>query len=193
MPKYACYKIDYRYPTIVLKADTVQLIRFQFVHGVRSSPEAWRKSVNETIALTRSDVLYYACWLFPPMRLNLSPLLRNGQLLERRRHGGVDTFEPSDSVAIYHRHNEWVRKVVPKDQLLEFNPADGWRPLCEFLGVPLPRGSDGSLIDYPRTNDSAVYRRMWAVLMLVGFASWVLLFGSLYFGATSLLRSNERK
>ena len=127
-----------------------------------------------------SPALYYACWLFPPMRLNMSPLLKNGQLCDRRRHDGVDVFEPKDSVEIYHRHNDWVRRVVPKDQLLEFNPSEGWQPLCKFLGLPAPRDADGILIEYPRTNDSAVYRRMCAFLMLIGLGSWVLLFGTIY-------------
>ena len=34
----------------------------------------------------------------------------------------------------YSRHNAFVRSVVPKDQLLEFNAKQGWGPLCEFLG-----------------------------------------------------------
>jgi hypothetical protein len=33
-----------------------------------------------------------------------------------------------------------VRKIVPKENLLEFNVADGWEPLCEFLGDRIPAG-----------------------------------------------------
>lgn len=38
----------------------------------------------------------------------------------------------------YEYHNEQVRKVVPKEDLLEFNVKQGWGPLCEFLGVEVP-------------------------------------------------------
>ena len=114
------------------------------------------------------------------MRLSLHPLLSNGQLCDRRRHGGVDVFEPKDSVDIYHRHNDWVREVVPKDRLLEFNPADGWEPLCKFLGVPVPKSADGRPIDYPRTNDKAQYKIMVRVLMAAGLLSWALLAGLSY-------------
>lgn len=120
------------------------------------------------------------------MRLNLHPLLRNGQILERRRHNGVDTFEPKDSVEIYHRHNEWVRKVVPRERLLEFNPSEGWGPLCKFLRVPVPRDPDGKIMEYPRTNDSAQYGRMVAILMLIGGLSWAFLFGTIYLGGSYL-------
>lgn len=117
------------------------------------------------------------------MRLNLHPLLRNGQLCDRRRHGGVDVFEPKDSVAIYHRHNEWVRKIVPKDRLLEFNPAQGWEPLCDFLGVPAPRDAAGKIMAYPRTNDTAQYRKMCRFLMLIGLLSWLISFLAIFLAA----------
>ena len=125
------------------------------------------------------------------MRLNLSPLLKNGQLSDRRRHDGVDVFEPKNSVEIYHRHNNWVRRVVPKDQLLEFNPTEGWQPLCKFLDVPVPRGVDGHFLEYPRTNDSALYRRMFAFLMLIGLGSWALLFGTIYLIISYLLKESR--
>ncbi|GJJ09201.1 hypothetical protein Clacol_003423 [Clathrus columnatus] len=33
------------------------------------------------------------------------------------------------------RHNRFIRKLIPSEQLLVFNVADGWKPLVEFLGV----------------------------------------------------------
>ena len=38
----------------------------------------------------------------------------------------------------YRRHNQEVRDVVPADRLLVYDPADGWGPLCRFLGRPIP-------------------------------------------------------
>ncbi|CAH8429112.1 unnamed protein product [Schistosoma turkestanicum] len=34
--------------------------------------------------------------------------------------------------------NQEVIDYVPKDRLLIFNPQDGWKPLCEFLNIPIP-------------------------------------------------------
>ena len=150
------------YPTALFVEDLVEIFPDAlFVHGVRSSPEAWRKSVNQTIALIRGTTLYYVCFLFPQMRLNMAPLLHNGQLRNRRLFNGVDVFEPSSSIEVYQRHNDWVRKIVPEDRLLEFNPAEGWEPLCTFLGVTVPRDDNGKVMEYPRTNDTAQYRRMY--------------------------------
>ncbi len=38
----------------------------------------------------------------------------------------------------YDRHHAWVRAEAPPDRLLEWQPGDGWEPLCERLGVPVP-------------------------------------------------------
>lgn len=38
----------------------------------------------------------------------------------------------------YEEHNELVKRVVPAERLLVFNVKHGWKPLCDFLGVPVP-------------------------------------------------------
>lgn len=49
-------------------------------------------------------------------------------------------------INVFVKHNEAVRKEVPADRLLEFEAAEGWEPLCEFLGAPVPAEP------YPRVN-----------------------------------------
>lgn len=48
----------------------------------------------------------------------------------------------------YYQH---VRDVVPKENLLEFHPSQGWEPLCQFLGVEVPDG------EYPHSNDGETF------------------------------------
>lgn len=38
----------------------------------------------------------------------------------------------------YRWHNERVKQVIPKDQLLIYNVKEGWKPLCDFLGHEVP-------------------------------------------------------
>ena len=120
--------------------------------------------------------------------MNLHPMLYSGQLCERRRFGGIDIFEPKHSGEIYHRHNDWVRRVVPQDRLLQFNPADGWEPLCRFLNVPVPTGANGEKLPYPRTNDTTQYRRLYWILMNIGIFSWLLLLTAIYLMTRYLVR-----
>ena len=41
-------------------------------------------------------------------------------------------------VDVFRRHNARVREVIPAERLLVYEVAQGWEPLCAFLGVPVP-------------------------------------------------------
>ena len=56
------------------------------------------------------------------------------------------------AVRVFTEHNEAVRREVPAERLLEFEVAQGWQPLCDFLGVAVPPEP------FPRTNDSASFQ-----------------------------------
>lgn len=60
-------------------------------------------------------------------------------------------FDEDALVAGMERHNSEVRANVPSGQLLEWSPADGWEPLCEFLERPVPAAP------LPCVNDSGSF------------------------------------
>lgn len=41
-------------------------------------------------------------------------------------------------IAAFERHYAEVRATVPASRLIEWRASDGWGPLCEALGVPVP-------------------------------------------------------
>ncbi|KAI8635260.1 hypothetical protein F5Y19DRAFT_5533 [Xylariaceae sp. FL1651] len=49
----------------------------------------------------------------------------------------------------YDNYFKTVRAMVPPENLLEYKLGDGWEPLCEFLGKPVPD------MPFPRLNDQA--------------------------------------
>jgi len=55
-----------------------------------------------------------------------------------RRSLGELSDDAETAMALYDRYLDRVRATVPKDRLLEWNPKDGWAPICEALGVPVP-------------------------------------------------------
>lgn len=55
-------------------------------------------------------------------------------------------------IAVYEAHNDKVRRTVPPERLLEFNAADGWAPLCAFLGLPVPDAP------YPNVNSTEQFQ-----------------------------------
>ena len=38
----------------------------------------------------------------------------------------------------FRRHTDNVIRTIPKDRLLIYRAGEGWDPLCQFLGVPVP-------------------------------------------------------
>jgi len=46
----------------------------------------------------------------------------------------------------YVAHYEAMRRIVPKERLLEWHASEGWGPLCEFLGKEVPEG------EFPKVN-----------------------------------------
>ena len=66
-------------------------------------------------------------------------------------HGRFD--ERAYAIECFHEHVQRVKETIPPERLLVFEAADGWEPLCAFLGVPVPDGS------YPHLNDGAAMKR----------------------------------
>ncbi|GAB7362411.1 hypothetical protein MBLNU230_g2734t1 [Neophaeotheca triangularis] len=80
-------------------------------------------------------------------------------------------FEESEAVGrAFEAHYEHVRRVVPKERLLEFRVQDGWAPLCGFLKVEKPQGEGEAL---PMVNDSKQFVDFHGILWWVGFGKMV--------------------
>ncbi|KAH7040006.1 P-loop containing nucleoside triphosphate hydrolase protein [Microdochium trichocladiopsis] len=59
----------------------------------------------------------------------------------------------------YERHYKTIREMTPPERLLEFDPKDGWRPLCEFLGKDIPKEWVGREGEFPHVNEAAAMRK----------------------------------
>ncbi|KAH6668991.1 P-loop containing nucleoside triphosphate hydrolase protein [Halenospora varia] len=53
---------------------------------------------------------------------------------------------PKHGKVYFHEHNSLVRKLVPKENLLEMEMKGGWKPLCAFLDKEVPE------TEFPRGN-----------------------------------------
>jgi len=52
------------------------------------------------------------------------------------------------AIGVYNAHVQRVMATIPKHRLLVFQAQEGWRPLCQFIGVAVPDEP------YPRANTS---------------------------------------
>ncbi|KIX03408.1 uncharacterized protein Z518_06960 [Rhinocladiella mackenziei CBS 650.93] len=116
---------------------------------VRDSPEAWRKSMMSTViptALAHEEigVVGRILMAFAP-KTYYQPMF--GMVIKYTRLLDV----PSRGVRMYEEHNNWIRSLVPKENLLEFNVKQGWEPLCRFLGKEVPPKP------FPHVNGSRDY------------------------------------
>ncbi|MDB5480068.1 MAG: sulfotransferase family protein [Caulobacteraceae bacterium] len=62
-------------------------------------------------------------------------------------------YGEANVIATFERHNAEVRRHIPPERLLVFEVAQGWEPLCAFLGVPVPH------TPFPRTNSREEFWR----------------------------------
>ena len=73
------------------------------------------------------------------------PILKfNGNLIENEF--GKDYKNKEEVIRRFNKHNETVLSTVPKERLLVFDAKQGWEPLCNFLGVPVPD------VPFPQSN-----------------------------------------
>jgi hypothetical protein len=62
----------------------------------------------------------------------------------------------ADDALLAKNYEEWtehIKKVIPKEHLLIFNVKEGWKPLCEFLDLPIPTEP------FPNVNDTQSFKR----------------------------------
>jgi hypothetical protein len=105
-------------------------------------PEGWYRSASNTIFLT-----------FDQMPPEVAPWLDAVRRLMRDRFS--DRFDdPTAMMDAFVRHNDAVRSEVPANRLLEWAPGDGWGPICERLGLPVPAEP------FPVTNTTGEFREM---------------------------------
>jgi hypothetical protein len=117
-------------------------------------PERWEPSFRETIVdMCHGESLIR---LLSSARAQVDPRWRRYlEFVDRMFWSEVGTFpaghSPSQLIEGFVAHNEEVKRVVPADRLLVWEVTEGWEPLCEFLGVPVP---DEPL---PHANDRATF------------------------------------
>jgi hypothetical protein len=68
---------------------------------------------------------------------------------------------------VYKAHYELVRRITPKERLLEYKLGSGWGPLCEFLGKEVPD------TPFPRVNDAQALNELVTVVVKKGIMNLV--------------------
>ena len=129
-----------------------------------------RRTTKEWVSSVQSSLAFFSTWRYnlatywlPICYWHHRMYVGYAQLAERR-FGVDDVF----TVECYERHNEWVSSVAASrgKEVLEWQPDDGWAPLCKFLNYRVPDEP------FPRTNETAEIEKLKQVLMKRGFWAW---------------------
>ena len=107
----------------------------------RGSAEVWHRSMDATVLARTRDVVASDDREDPTV-----PLFRAifaGDF--------TDLDDPAQVMAGYERRLEEVRAEIEPERLVEWQPGDGWQPLCRALDVPVPD------LPFPQENSRADY------------------------------------
>lgn len=108
-------------------------------------PHGWFRSIHSTIYPTSVQALEsddprqrrWAAWA-------------NELIWERDLEGHVN--DEGAAIEVFERHAAAVQATLPAERLLVFQATDGWEPLCDFLGTPVPAEP------YPLTNTTEEFQ-----------------------------------
>ncbi len=121
-------------------------------------PERWYESAYETIFQMTKIMPRWVRTVAPPMRqlhAMADAVIWNGTF-----EGQMENRERA--IQKFIEWNEQVQRDVPPEKLLVYSVKEGWEPLCEFLGVPVPEKA------FPHVNDRAEMQQRMRVIRTVG-------------------------
>ncbi len=90
-------------------------------------PDSWFESASQTI---------FAPQMVDSMKGTPIGAMMQGVIFDH--FGGGDYTDRAFMTDWYVRRNQEVVDTLPPERLLVFHPREGWEPLCDFLGAPVP-------------------------------------------------------
>lgn len=130
------YRASVDWPSAHFYAELAERYPNAKVILTRRDPERWFESMSATI-LKAMGAHEGAAPDDHPMRF--------ADIIIAEKTFGRD-FSAANVIAAFERHNAGVQRAIPPERLLVFEAAQGWEPLCRFLGVAAPDAP------FPRTN-----------------------------------------
>lgn len=128
-------------------------------------PARWYESAQATIRKAsprgwRQWLLLYLMAPFSPRIRRFIPMIRTiRRLLWKEFFEG--RFDDRDyAITRFLEHKAAVQELIPPEQLLVYEVKQGWEPLCNFLGVPVPQDQP-----FPHANTRSTFKQRSQRLM----------------------------
>lgn len=122
---------------------------------IRDADE-WYQSVSKTSLKIPPHTTYHLSRFLGLFSRRFSYLARTIKCTEAILYDGLFKGRSDDKEMMKTLFNQWNKEVIrsiPTDKLLVYEIKNGWKPLCEFLGVPVPD------LPFPKLNDRRIFRK----------------------------------
>jgi hypothetical protein len=163
------YKSTSDFPGMAFADDLIEMYPdAKVILNQRESAQKWLKSISGTIKFF-SETRYL--WSTDYWHWKVHQAVK---VCWKRRFNVGDGPDGVFVLEGYDKHNDWVRDAARKNgsPVLEWQPEQGWEPICKFLDKPMPQEP------FPRLNDENTIRVLRAVLVTRGLMSWAALLAS---------------
>lgn len=126
--------------------------------STRDSAETWYRSMSNTVLKALDMSRQFDPADLPEGAEGPPPrFIEMTDALWQRFVGEDSHVTPQDAEGaqrMYEKYVQHVRDTAPADRLLEWNASEGWGPLCERLGLPVPDQP------FPHSNTTADFQKM---------------------------------
>ncbi|KAJ7216000.1 P-loop containing nucleoside triphosphate hydrolase protein [Mycena pura] len=112
-------------------------------------PDRWWQSYEDTIGTDLRSPIGVNPWLEPSAVAAIRMFFR----LVLGTMFGTPEPTPEVAKARFVAHYDEVRRLVPKERLLEYRVGEGWERLCGFLAKPVPAEP------FPKVNDTEAFHK----------------------------------
>lgn len=148
-------------PAALFSAELSEVYPEAKVIILNRDPEEWYESVlnsiyNLSILVTLGRIY---CRIFDPQTYNMWQF---NIVMRSQAMGFNHPKEREKAVSWFNAQYEEFRDRIPPERRIEYTIQEGWKPLCEHLGVPIPTVKDattGELVEapFPRINDRKAF------------------------------------
>ena len=131
--------------------------------------DSWWKSWKGIEAKISPTVINIIFWPVPTFRY-LAAFLEAIEIKMRSNYPLDPAVKPPGK-EMYQHHIDFVKRVVPPERLYFFDVKEGWGPLCEILGVPVPD------VPFPRGNDAKAMEELSKKVLKNAVLKWAQILG----------------
>lgn len=157
------YSASVDIPANLLTPELLALYPNAIVIATTRDRVSWLKSMRLLNGMTQ--------WHYLPFVTLLHPYRRGYQRFQTAMKKmymwrfGKEGLDSTEDLEVHEAH---LRKIVPPERLFWYNISDGWEPLCEILGVPVPNKP------FPHNNSADEAKRVFRMFSMVGSTASIL-------------------